>query len=191
MTTPDRTLRADARRNRESLLSAATELFAEAGADVSLEAIAKRAGLGIGTLYRHFPARDDLVVAAYRNEVQHLCDAADELLAEHEPAEALEAWMDRFVSYVAAKRGMSGALGQVFTADSEVPTASRGQIAGAMARLLGAGQSAGTIRSDVGADDVLRAMSAIWSISDQPGWGEQARTLLRLLMDGLRHTARS
>ena len=186
MTTSDKPIRADARRNRESLLVAATTLFAEAGTDVSLEAIAKRAGVGIGTLYRHFPTREQLVVAAYQSEVEHLCEAADELLAAHEPDVALEAWMERFVGYVAAKRGMSGVLGQVVASGSQVPTKGREQIVEAIGRLLHAGQAAGTIRSDLDAGDVMRAMSPIWLMSETPGWGEQAHTLRRLLIDGLR-----
>jgi AcrR family transcriptional regulator len=182
-------MRADARRNHERLLEAATELFAQAGSDVSLEAIAKRAGVGIGTLYRHFPTREELVVAAYRSEVEHLCEAAEELLADRAPDAALEAWMERFVDYIAAKRGMSGALGQVVASGSDVPTKGREQIVEAIGRLLRAGQVAGAIRSDMDAEDVMRAMSPIYAISEAPGWADQAHKLLRLLMDGLRHGA--
>src|SRR3954466_10449699 len=101
--TTARPMRADARRNREALLQAAAELFAEEGTDVSLEAVAARAGVGIVTLYRNFPNRDSLVEAAYRTEVAHLCDAASELLASRPPDVALAEWMDRFVTYAAAK----------------------------------------------------------------------------------------
>src|SRR5450631_2391363 len=107
---PPRTMRADARRNRGKLLMAAVELFAGSGEDVALEAIAERAGVGIGTLYRHFPTREGLAEAAYRNEVQLLCDAAGELLADAPPDVALAEWMDRFVTYVAAKRSMASML---------------------------------------------------------------------------------
>ena len=110
---PETSKRADARRNREKLLVAAGELFATVGTDVSLDAVAKRAGVGIGTLYRHFPTRDALVEAAYRAEVTHLCEAAEALLAEHAPDVALAEWMDRFVAYAAAKKGMKGALQSV------------------------------------------------------------------------------
>ena len=188
MKTSDQTMRADARRNRDALLAAAAELFAEAGAAVPLEAVAKRAGVGIGTLYRHFPTREDLVVAAYQSEVEHLCEAADELLGERAPDEALEAWMERFVGYIATKRGMSEVLGQVVADGSEVPTQGRAQIVGAVGRLLEAGQAAGTIRSDLDAGDVMRAMSAIWMMSDTPGWVQQAHRVRRLIMDGLRAT---
>ena len=187
MAVPDKTLRADARRNRDRLLEAAAELFAQTGSDVSLEAVAKRAGVGIGTLYRHFPTRDELVLATYQTEVQHLADAADELLAEREPADALEAWMLRFVDYVATKRGMVGVLGQAVASGSDVPAKGREQIERAVGRIVEAGQAAGTIRTDMDAEDVMRAMSPLWAMSESPGWTEQAHRLVRLLMDGLRH----
>jgi AcrR family transcriptional regulator len=185
----ERAQRADARRNRERLLAAATEAFAEAGTDVSLEAIAKRAGVGIGTLYRHFPSRAALVEAAYRSEVDHLCDAAKELLAEHPPDAALAEWMDRYVGYGAAKRGMSDALQSVVASKSDLYAESRTRILEAIATLLEAGAAAGTIRSDVDAEDVLRSMGAVWLMTDDRLWSEQAHKTLGLLMDGLRHGA--
>jgi AcrR family transcriptional regulator len=175
--------RADARRNREKLLTAATELFARAGTDVSLDAVAKRARVGIGTLYRHFPTRDALVEAAYRNEVAHLCEAAAELLAEHPPDAALAEWMERFASYSTAKKGMKTALQSVVASGSAVYVDTRGQIIAALASLLTAGVAAGTLRGDVDAEDVMRAMGAVWLVDEE----EQARRLLRLLMDGLRY----
>ena len=186
--TTDKPQRADARRNRERLMKAAGELFAEQGTDVSLEAIAARAGVGIGTLYRNFPSRDTLVEAAYRSEVAHLCDAASELLGEHPPDVALAEWMDRFVSYAAAKRGMSGAL-QSLAAKSALYSDTRAQITGAIGTLLAAGVEAGTLRSDVEPGDVLRAMGAIWALGDGEEWRRQAETLIRLIVDGLRHGA--
>jgi AcrR family transcriptional regulator len=175
-------LRADAQRNRDKLLAAATAAFAETGTDASLGAIAKRAGVGIGTLYRHFPTREALVEAAYRNEVERLCESARELLASHPPDVALAEWMDRFVAYAAAKRGMRSALQAVAAKSDLFPEARRRQLE-AIALLLAAGVDAGTLRSDVDAEDVLRAMGAVWLVDD----AEQARKLLRLLMDGLRH----
>jgi AcrR family transcriptional regulator len=184
-------MRADARRNREKLLAAAVELFADAGQDVALETIAERAGVGIGTLYRHFPTREALAEAAYRNEVQRLCDAAGELLAERPPGEALAEWMDRFVTYVAAKRSMAGMLQSVIASgDASLYTAARGQMADAIAMLIEAAEQDGAIRSDVEPDDVLRVMSAIWLVSDGPDWSERSRRMLELLMDGLRYGAR-
>ncbi len=185
MSTPE-IKRADARRNREKLLLAATELFAASGNSVSLDAVAKRAGVGIGTLYRHFPTRDALVEAAYRNEVAQLCEAAGERLAEHQADVALAEWMDRFVSYSTAKKGMRDALQSVVAGGSDLFADARGQIVGAIALLLAAGVADGTLRPDVDAEDVMRAMGAVWLIDDE----DQARRLLRLLMDGLRHGTR-
>jgi len=181
----DLRLRADARRNREKLLTAAAAAFAEAGTDVSLEAIAKRAGVGIGTLYRHFPTREALVEAAYRNELDRLTGSADQLLAAMTPDAALAEWMDRFVTYAAAKRGMKSALNAIVSSGSDLFLNARRQQLEAIGRLLDAGIAAGTIRSDVDADDVLRAMGAVWQVDDP----KQASKLLRLLMDGLRHGA--
>jgi AcrR family transcriptional regulator len=187
--TTARPMRADARRNREALLQAAGELFAEQGTDVSLEAVAARAGVGIGTLYRNFPNRDSLVEAAYRIEVAQLCDAASELLANHPPDVALAEWMDRFVTYAAAKRGMAGALKAV-NAKTDLYSQTRTQTTDAIGGLLAAGVEAGTLRSDVEPEDVLRAMGAIWNLGDGEGWRTQAETLIRIIVDGLRHGAR-
>jgi AcrR family transcriptional regulator len=186
-TTP--TLRADAQRNREKLLAAAADVFATEGTDVSLERIAKRAGVGIGTLYRHFPTRDALVEAVYRNEVALVCRAADELLADHEPGDALALWMDRYVTYAAAKRGIKSALHSLTASNSDLFAESRAQITGAIAKLVEAGVAAGTIRSDVDPEDVLLATGAIWNNLDAPDWEDRARRLLGLVMDGLRYGA--
>jgi AcrR family transcriptional regulator len=187
--TTARPMRADARRNREALLQAAAELFAEEGTDVSLEAVAARAGVGIGTLYRNFPNRDSLVEAAYRTEVAHLCDAASELLESNPPDVALAEWMDRFVTYAAAKRGMAGALKAV-NAKTDLYSQTRTQITGAIGGLLDSGVEAGSLRSDVEPEDVLRAMGCIWNLGDGEGWRTQAETLIRIIVDGLRHGAR-
>jgi len=191
MTAPshDKPIRADARRNREKLLAAAVQLFAERGTDGSLEEVAKRAGVGIGTLYRHFPSRDALVEAAYRNEVAQLRSAADELLAELPPDRALEAWMGRFVSYGATKRGMHDALQSVVAARSDLFADTRALVTEAVSVLLAAGAAAGTLRADVAAEDVLRAMGAIWLVADGDDWEAEALRVLRLVMDGLRYGA--
>ena len=187
--THDKPLRKDAARNREKLLAAAVELFAERGTEGSLEEVAKRAGVGIGTLYRHFPTRDALVEAAYRNEVAQLRAAADELLAELPPDEALEAFMRRFVDYGTAKRGMRDALQSIAGGSATLFSDTRGQVTEAVAVLLRAGAEAGTLRSDVEAEDVLRAMGAIWMVSDGDEFPEQAMRILRLVLDGLRYRA--
>jgi AcrR family transcriptional regulator len=187
MTKTPHKLRADAQRNRDKLLTAAVELFAQEGTDVSLEAVAKRAGVGIGTLYRHFPTRDALLEATYRNEVAQLSDAADELLAAHPADEALALWMDRFVAYAGAKKGMGNALRAMVSSYDLFADARRMNIA-AIERLLAAGAREGTLRSDVAAEDVLHAMGAIWSLGGD-GWDDCARRLLQLIMDGLRFSA--
>ena len=182
-------LRKDAARNREKLLAAAVELFAERGTEGSLEEVAKRAGVGIGTLYRHFPTRDALVEAAYRNEVAQLRAAADELLAELPPDEALEAFMRRFVEYGTAKRGMRDALQSIAGGSATLFADTRGQVTEAVAVLLQAGAEAGTLRADVEAEDVLRAMGAIWMVADGDEFPDQAMRILRLVLDGLRYRA--
>jgi AcrR family transcriptional regulator len=188
--TKTRPMRADARENRAKLLAAAVELFAATGTEVSLDAIARRAGVGIGTLYRHFPTRDALVEAAYRNEVDQLCGAAPELLAGHPPEVALAEWMDRFVTYAATKRGMSEALQSVVASRSDLFADTKARLLHSIATLLQAGAAAGTIRADARPDDVMRAMAAVFLTGDEPGWDEQARRMLGLLLDGLRHTTR-
>jgi AcrR family transcriptional regulator len=191
MATPktDKPMRADARENRARLMAAAVELFAERGTDVSLDAVAKRAGVGIGTLYRHFPTRAALVADTYRHEVDALVEAVPALLAEHPADVALELWMERYVSYGMTKRGMKDALRSVSGAESGLYAETRERILAAVGELLGAAVAAGAVRADVGADDVLRAMSAVWGITDDAAWPEQPRLLLALLMDGLRHGA--
>ena len=188
MTQPDNETptRADARRNRERLLATALDVFAGQGTDVSLKAIAESAGVGIGTLYRHFPTREALLEAAYRNEVAQLCDV-EELLRDKPPDLALEAWMNRFVDYAVTKRGISGALRSLAASGSDIYDDTRRQILSALTQLLKAGIAAGTIRPDADAEDVLRATGAIWLIPDEPGWADHARRVLTLLMDGLRH----
>jgi AcrR family transcriptional regulator len=185
----DKPLRSDARRNRDKLLAAAVELFAERGTDGSLEEVAKRAGVGIGTLYRHFPTRDALVEAAYRNEVAQLRAAADELLVELPPDAALEAWMRRFVDYGTAKRGMRDALQSIAGGGADLFAETRGQVTDAVAVLLRAGAEAGTLRADVEPEDVLRAMGAIWLVAEGDDFAEQAMRILRLVLDGLRYRA--
>ena len=182
-----KSMRADARRNREKLLAAAVHLFADAGDDVPLEAVADRAGVGVGTLYRHFPTREALAEAAYRNEVQRLCLAAEELLAEQPPDVALAEWMDRFVTYVAAKRSMASVLQSVVASHASLYTDARAEMVKAVTTLLDAAAAAGSIRADVDPDDVLRLMSGIWLIADGSDWDERSRRLLGLLMDGMRY----
>jgi AcrR family transcriptional regulator len=185
--TAGRVLRADAQRNRERLLVAAVRALSESGPDVALESIARDAGVGIGTLYRHFPTREALIEAAYRNEVERLCDAADELLGANPPDVALRQWMDRFVDYMTTKRGMSDAL-RVLVASGADPFAhTRARLVAAITSLIEASVTAGVIRADADPDDVLKSISGVSLVSGEPDQREQARRLLDLLMDGLRH----
>lgn len=188
----ERPLRADARRNRERLLEVASEAFTTRGIDASLEDIARTAGVGVGTLYRHFPTRDALIEAVYRREVERLCDAADDLLAELPADQALGEWMQRFVSYVTMKRGMGQALKSVVGADSELFAESHRMVTEAMTSLLHAAIEQGTVRKDVEPHDVLRAMSGVCLMADPSTSNaspEQACRVTRLLMDGLRYGA--
>lgn len=190
MSTPGpRPLRADARRNRERLLDVAVRAFSQDGPDVTLDAIAKEAGVGIGTLYRHFPTREALIEAAYRNELAKLCDAAPGLLARMPPDQALRTWMDQAADYLATKRGMAGALKAVIAAGANPYANSRDLLLGAIDTLLRAGAEAGTLREDVPAEDLLVGMNGICLATGEPDRRAQAGRLLDLLMDGLRHGA--
>jgi AcrR family transcriptional regulator len=187
VTAGPRPLRADARRNRERLLEAAVRAFSQGGPDVTLDSIAKDAGVGIGTLYRHFPTREALVDAAYRNELARLCDAAGELLDRLPPDQAVRAWMDRFVDYTATKRGMSDALRAVIASGGNPYAESRQRLLAAITMLLTAGGEAGTVRTDVAPADVLASIGGISLTAGEPAKRDQAGRLLDLLMDGLRH----
>jgi AcrR family transcriptional regulator len=181
----ERPLRADAQRNRDLLLSAAVEAFSECGLEATLDAIAKKAGVGIGTLYRHFPTREALVEAAYRNELAVVCAAAPELLATLPPAEATRAWMDRFIDYMTRKLGMADALRGIIAAGADPYAHSFELLVGAIQPLLAASAEAGEIRSDVAAADVLVSLSGVALAAGANR--EQADRLLDLLMDGLRY----
>jgi AcrR family transcriptional regulator len=184
-----RPVRADARRNRDRLLDAAVRAFAGDGPDMTLEAIAKTAGVGIGTLYRHFPTRDALVEAAYRQELAHLCDAVPGLLRSLAPAEATRAWMDHFIDYMTTKRYMAAALQAVIASGGNPYAQSRGRLIAAITALLDGGVSAGTLRSDVDPNDVLVALSGVSLAAGEPAQRQQAGRILDLLVDGLRHRA--
>lgn len=184
-----RPLRVDAQRNRDKLLAAATEAFAEHGEDVPLETIAARAGVGIGTLYRHYPSREALVVAAYEHEVDVLCAAAAELLATQPADEALRAWAERFADYMATKRGMGSALRAAAASDSPLFAVTRERILGALRLLLTAGARAGTLRADVDPTDVMRVISGIWYLPSGPEWRDDVGRMLGLVIDGLRYGA--
>lgn len=182
-------LRADAQRNRDRLVEVAASVFAERGIDASLEEIARRAGVGIGTLYRHFPTREHLVEVVYRREVEGLCAAAGELAAKHPSDVALEEWMRRFVDYIATKRGLATSLRILLTANANLYSDTSGRVSAALRQLVEAAVAEGTIRGDVDASDVLHALGGIYSAPDTPDWRDRSRRLVRLLMDGLRFGA--
>ncbi|MFB7663553.1 TetR/AcrR family transcriptional regulator [Kitasatospora sp. NPDC056138] len=180
-----RPLRADARRNREKILSAAVRVFAEQGLDAHLEHIAKQAGVGTGTLYRNFPTREDLIEAAYRNELARLCDAAPDLLATMPPREALRAWMGRFIDYASAKFGMAEALRAVVSAGANPYARSHEMILAALTSLMDAAGDVGVIRSDISAADIFASLTGVALTSAKPEQRRQAERLLDLIMDGL------
>jgi len=184
-----RPMRADAQRNREILLDAAVQAFSHDGPETTLDAIAKAAGVGIGTLYRHFPTREALVEAAYRSELARLCDSVSVLL-ETEPADvATRIWMDLFVDYMTTKRGMADALRAVIASGGNPYAESRTRLIDAISTLIKAGVAAGTIRADVDPADALASLSGVSLAAGDPSQRDQARRLLDLLMDGLRFGA--
>jgi AcrR family transcriptional regulator len=179
-------LRADARRNRDRLVEVAAAAFAQKGVETSLEDIARQAGVGIGTLYRHFPTREHLVEVVYRRELESLAAAAGELAEKNPPDVALEEWMRRFVGYIATKRGMSNSLRILMTSNSSLFAGSSRLLLGAFGGLLERAAEQGAIRKDLEATDVLHALSSIYSIPDAPDWRDRSHRLIGLLMDGLR-----
>jgi AcrR family transcriptional regulator len=185
-----RAARKDAQRNRDALLVAAAGAFAERGAECSLEEIARRAGVGIGTLYRHFPNRDALIEAVYRREVATLCDRVPELLAEREPLDALRTWLLEFAGYVARKRGMAVALKAALGPDNQLFTESHRRMHEAFDTVLGAAVESGAIRSDANPDDLMRGLSGICMASDTTvQCADRNARLVDLLVDGLRYGA--
>lgn len=178
--------RADAQRNRQRLVEVAREAFTSGGQKVTLEAIARAAGVGIGTLYRHFPTREALIEAVYRTELGRLCDKASELLDSREPDEALREWMDRFADYMATKREMADALRMVIASGAVTSSQAREQLSTAVRTLIDAGAAAGTLRGDVHAEDVVASILGVFLACGQPGQRAQAGRMLDLLMAGLR-----
>ncbi len=178
--------RADAVRNRELVLEAAKAVFSAGGAEASLEAVAKRAGVGIGTLYRHFPTRENLFEAVYRREVEQLGEFADELKGEADPVESLRRWLHSTVEFVATKKGMLAALQLVTYGSSELQAYSLDRLTQAVGALLARAVAAGEIRADIGAEDVLRALIGMCYLHDRPGWQTSVLRLVDVFVDGLR-----
>jgi AcrR family transcriptional regulator len=177
--------RADAVRNRELVLEAAKAVFSAGGADASLEAVARRAGVGIGTLYRHFPTREALYEAVYRREVEQLGDLAEQLKNEPKPVDALRRWLRSTVEFVATKKGMMAALALAH-GSPELNSYSRERLTKAVGALLDRAIAAGEIRSDVNPEDLVRALVGMCLLHDQPGWQSTVARLLDVLVDGLR-----
>jgi AcrR family transcriptional regulator len=182
MTSAPVPLRSHARANRQRLLEVARDAFARGG-DVSFSAIAKLAGVGQGTLYRHFPTRDDLVLAVYEAEIDEIAALAPRLLAAHPPLEALDLWLDRLAQYGPLKYGAAEAI----HAATNEATESRAwtQIVGAIRLLLDAGIDAGQVRDDVPPDDLLLIVSFLWRIDPDTGGLDRARRMLRVVRDGM------
>jgi AcrR family transcriptional regulator len=186
--TADKGMRADARRNYQKLLTAAAEAFTERGTDdVSLEEIARRAGVGIGTLYRHFPTRQALLEAVYRDQVEALRARADELIATKPPAEALASWLRDLLDFGRTKRMLTTALLTTHNKDSELMSSGSRMVRGAATDILTGAQEAGVARADANPADLMRLIHAIsltaeWAAEDN----QQADRLLALVLDGLK-----
>lgn len=180
-----RTLRADARVNRDRLLEAAAQIFAQEGADTSLKAIAAKAGVGIGTLYRRFPTREDLVEATYRAKTDLLCDSTTTLLQGSDPLDATRTWMEMFVDYTLTKQAMADVLPAILATRQGLRAHSRDALAGAVTELLDAGVAAGRFRADLSPSDVLMALGGVTLISAHERQRDLATRLIDLLLNGL------
>ena len=184
---PPRAMRSDAQRNYQRLLRAANEAFAEHGADdASLEEIARRAGVGIGTLYRHFPARQDLLEAVYRDQVEALRRRAVDLLQSPSPDEALALWLRALVDFGSTKRNLSSALLATLDKKSELLSSCSAALRESATALLSRAQQSGTVRADASASDLLRIVHAISVAMERPADAGQADRLIGLVVDGLR-----
>ena len=178
--------RADSLRNRDLLLEAATQVFSAGGPQASLEAVARRAGVGIGTLYRHFPTREALFDAVYRHEVDHLAELAGQLAQDTEPVDALRQWLHANVRLVATKKGMIEGLQLAAHGSSDLKVYSFGQLTRSIALLLDRGVAAGALRDDVTPDDLLRALLGILYSQGPDDWRPAVLRLVDVFVDGLR-----
>ena len=178
--------RTDAQRNRERILEVAKDAFTRRGADASLDDIAKEAGVGAGTLYRHFPTRDALIEAVYRSEVEKLAAAEQRFSRSMPPVEALRAWMLLFVDYIAAKHLIAPALNTLVGGPSKLYDGSRGQIKGAIDALVARAIKSGDIRKDLEAFDLVRALIGVSNVASGPEWQQSAKRLVDILIAGSR-----
>ena len=181
--------RADAERNRARLLKTAKAVFAEKWSAASLDEIARITGVGAGTLYRHFPTRDALVAAVYRNETEQLVAAADRLAKMHPPLKALREWLLLFVDYIATKHGMSEVLNSIVGGASELYSASTAQVKQAIAKLVDRAVASGDIRLDLDPLDLLRALAGVANISLGRDGERAAKRLVDILIAGVRTRA--
>ncbi len=189
MATPERSLRADARENHDRILAAAARAFAHDGADTSLKAIARDAGVGIATLYRRFPTREALVEATYRSETERLAASSGDLLARLAPEVALRARMDGFVDYMLTKAGMAEALPAILATQEGLRSHSRDLLRTAIEACCVPAADAGALRDDVPADDVMMAVGGVTLIAGHEGRRDLADRLLDLVLAGLRAPA--
>ena len=181
-------MRADARRSADALIDAAKKVFATSGVDAPVREIAAVAGVGVGTLYRHFPLRSDLVAEVFRREVDACAAAAAVLADEHTPGEALERWLQRYAGFIATKRGLAAALHSGDAAYDALPAYFQAHFGPALGSLLHAAAAAGEIRSDVEPGDLLRAVGNLCLPGGEDATGHEPR-MVALLVDGLRYGA--
>ena len=186
----NRRLRADAQRNIDTLLQTAMEVFATSGVDAPVREIAEKAGVGVGTIYRHFPQRSDLIAAVFRREIDACADAAPILAADHEPAEALARWIQRYVDFIATKRGLAKALHSGDPAFDTLPAYFKQRLEPALQVLLKSAATAGHVRPDIAAEELLGAIASLCMHAFTLG-PKHARRMVSLLVDGLRFGARS
>ena len=184
--TTSRKPRADAVRNRERVLEAAKAVFSAGGAEASLEAVARHAGVGIGTLYRHFPTREALYEAVYRREVEQLGELAESLKDDARPVEALRRWIASNIEFVATKKGMATALAVAAHGLPHLQSLSFERLTQAIGVLLERAVQAGEIRADVSPEDLLRTLVGMCYLHDQPGWQSTVVRLMDVFVDGLR-----
>ena len=180
----DRKPRTDAQRNRERILEVAKEAFTRSGAQTSLDDIARQAGVGAGTLYRHFPTRDELLEAVYRTEVEKLAAAQRKFAEDLPPIQALRAWMLLFVDYIETKKIIAPALNTLVGGPSKVFEASHNQVWEAIRALVKSAIKSGDIRKDLDPIDLLRALIGVANVNTSPDWQQSAKRLVDILITG-------
>ncbi|MEV0007509.1 helix-turn-helix domain-containing protein [Streptomyces sp. NPDC047973] len=186
---PAKRVRADVRRNTDALLTAAAEVFRTSGVDAPVRQITAKAGVGAGTLYRHFPQRSDLIAAVFRHEVDACAEAAPDLAERHTPADALGEWLQRFALFLATKRGLSAALHSGDPSYDSLPCYFDQRLMPVLTALVDDAVKAGEIRGDVSPDDLLTATRNLTLSADEDEDGHTPR-MIGVLVDGLRHGAR-